>query len=140
VTGDNRRKAIEQELKQSALAMQAARALRDLGLYNDALSRLYYGVFHATTALLLTEGVEPRRHRAIAGLLGAHFIPSGALRAEDMATVNRIQGYRDLADYERTWEANAGIAEPAFTEAERLIARIRELIEGGGWTSPPAGT
>lgn len=64
MTGDNRRSAIGQELRQGASALMAARALRDLDLYNYALSRLYYARFHAITALLLTEGVEPRPRRA----------------------------------------------------------------------------
>jgi uncharacterized protein (UPF0332 family) len=35
-----------------------------------ALNRLYYALYHTVTALLLTTGVEPRRHRALPGLLG----------------------------------------------------------------------
>ncbi len=47
MTEDNRRTAIEQEMRHSAAALKAAHALRDLGLCNDALSRLYYALFHA---------------------------------------------------------------------------------------------
>jgi hypothetical protein len=78
-----------------------ARLLKDAGLYNDALSRLYPALHHVTIALLLTEGIEPRRRRAISSLLSAHFLPSGTLTAEDIAIVSRTQSYRDLADYER---------------------------------------
>jgi uncharacterized protein (UPF0332 family) len=133
VNGDNRRSAIGQELRQGASALMAARALRDLDLHNDALSRLYYALFHAVTALLLTEGVEPRRHRALAGLLGTHFVSSGALRPEDIAVVSRTQSYRDLADYERTWEATRAIADAAFADVESLLTRIHALLELGGW-------
>jgi uncharacterized protein (UPF0332 family) len=133
MTGENRRSAIGQEMKQGAAALRAARALRDLDLHNDALSRLYYALFHAITALLLTEGVEPRRHRALAGLLGTHFLSSGALRPEDIAVVSRTQTYRDLADYERTWEATRAIADAAFVDVESLLTRIHALLDLGGW-------
>jgi uncharacterized protein (UPF0332 family) len=133
VTNDNRQVAIELELRQSERALKAAYALRDLGLYNDALSRLYYAVFHAMTALLLTEGVEPRRHRAIAGLLGTHILPTGALTAADISVLSRSYGQRDLADYERTWEATADIVAGAFAEVLPLIEKAREILRQGGW-------
>jgi uncharacterized protein (UPF0332 family) len=139
MTQDNRRVAIQQDLEQCATALKAARALRDMGLYNDALSRLYYALYHATTALLLTEGVEPRRHRAIAGLLSAHFSRAGVLTAEEVAVVSRTQSYRDLADYERSWQATPAIAEEAFAAVEPLIERIREILDRDGWTRPLSG-
>jgi uncharacterized protein (UPF0332 family) len=97
--------------------------LRDAGLYNDALNRLYYALYHAVTALLLTSGIEPRRHRALPGLLGTHF--AGTLSPTDLATVARAATWRDLADYERTWEANAEVTLQAFQEIEPLMHRVR---------------
>jgi uncharacterized protein (UPF0332 family) len=138
MTGENRRAAIEQELRQAKLALDAARILRDASLHNDSLSRLYYAVLHVMTALLLTEGVEPRRHRAMAGLLGTHFVASGALGAADIAVVSRMATYRDLADYERTWEATREITDAAFLEAEPLIERARALLVSGGWIDAPS--
>jgi uncharacterized protein (UPF0332 family) len=85
VTEDNRKQAIAQDLRQSELAMKGARLLKDAGLYNDALSRLYYALHHATLALLMTESIEPRRHRAVSSLLSTHFLSSGKLAAEDIA-------------------------------------------------------
>jgi uncharacterized protein (UPF0332 family) len=70
VTDDDRRLAIAQELRHGRAALRAARSLRDLGLHNDALNRLYYALFHHVLCLLLIEGVEPRRHAALPGLLG----------------------------------------------------------------------
>lgn len=45
MTEDNRKVAIQQDLHQCSTAMKAAGALRDMGLYNDALSRLYWILF-----------------------------------------------------------------------------------------------
>jgi hypothetical protein len=59
------RDAVRRDMHHGQQALAAAVALRDLGMRNDALSRAYYAGFHLAAALLLTEGVEPRRHRAI---------------------------------------------------------------------------
>ena len=120
---------IQLELGHARSAHSAARLLRDAGLYNDALNRLYYALYHVVTALLLSAGVEPRRHRALPGLLGTHFAQS--LGPAELAVVARAATWRDLADYERTWQANAEVIAQAFAEIEPLIARLEELLNTG---------
>lgn len=133
MTDDNRRAAIELELQHGKGALEAARALSGLALHNDALNRLYYALFHHVLALLLIEGVEPRRHAAIAGLLGQHVVGRHVLTAADVAVVSRTQTFRELADYERTWQADHAIAAAAFGEVEPLIARIADYLSESGW-------
>jgi uncharacterized protein (UPF0332 family) len=69
VTDENRR---ENALNEAALgddASKAARALVDLGLPNDAVSRAYYAAFHYGRAVLLCHGLEPKTHRGVLALL-----------------------------------------------------------------------
>lgn len=131
MTDEHRRDAIAKELRHADRALEAARLLRGAALYNDALSRLYYALFHAAAALLLTEGIEPRRHRALPHLLGTHF--PALMTAADIAQVSRAATYRDLADYERTWEATEEIARDAFAVVEALLDRIRAHLASGKW-------
>lgn len=131
MTDDIQREAVRQELRHAEASLREARLLRDAGLFNGALNRLYYALFHALTALLLTAGVEVRRHRSLPGLVGTHF--GAVLDAAERATIARAATYRDLADYERTWEATAEIAAAAFDEVEPLIARVQGLLRAGGW-------
>jgi uncharacterized protein (UPF0332 family) len=133
LTKANRRTAVALELRQGAVALRAAAALRQLGMHNDALSRLYYAVFHHACALLLTEGVEARLHASVPSLLGQHFVAAGRLTAGDVASFSRALSFRSLADYERTWVATEEVAAAAFEEAERFIARARELLVAEGW-------
>jgi uncharacterized protein (UPF0332 family) len=114
------------ELRQASSAHRSAQLLRDAGLYNDSLNRLYYALYHTVTALLLTTGVEPRRHRALPGLLGTHF--AATLSPTDLSIVARAATWRDLADYERTWEADSVVTLQAFAEIEPLMERVRQLV------------
>jgi len=134
MTNDNRRLAIGRELEHGRRALAAARMLEQGGLHNDALSRLYYALFHHVAALLLTEGVDPSSHRALPGLLGQHFVLRGVLTAADVAVVSRTGSYRELADYERTWDATADVVAGAVAEVEGLIRRIESVLVEGGWT------
>ena len=63
--------------------MRAARVLVDASLLHDAESRLYYAIYHAAVALLLTEGLEPRSHAGTASMLGLHFVKTGRMDPED---------------------------------------------------------
>ncbi len=132
MTGENRKAAIAQEIRQGESALAAARALRGLRLHNDALNRLYYALFHHVVALLLVEGVEPRRHGAIPGLLGQHVVGRHALTAADVALFSRTQTFRELADYERTWTADDAIAAVAFGEVVPAIERIASYLRDAG--------
>lgn len=44
------------------------------------------------------------------------------------SVVTRAATWRDLADYERTWQANAEVTVQAFSEIEPLMSRLRELL------------
>lgn len=136
MTDDERRVGVALELRHARAALSAARLLEGASLHNDALSRLYYALFHTMTALLLTEGVEPRRHRSLPGLLGAKFSASGLLDAVDIAAVSRAATYRDLADYERTWEATAEVTAAAFAELVPMIDRVESHLAKAGWVAP----
>jgi len=128
MTDEMQASAVALELRHADSAHQAARLLRDAGLYNDALNRLYYALYHTVAALLLTSSVEARRHRALPGLLGTHF--AGTLSPTELSIVARASTWRDLADYERTWEANLEVTAQAFGEIEPLMARVRALALG----------
>jgi uncharacterized protein (UPF0332 family) len=133
VNDENRRVAIRDEVAHGDSALTAARLLRDSLLWNDALSRLYFALFHYATALLLTEGVEPMSHKALPGLIGLHIVRTGRMTASDVAIIGHAWQWRTLADYERSWNADADATSKAFAEIEPLIDRIVELLRTGGW-------
>lgn len=133
MTGENRRAAIADEIAHGAAALRAARLLRDNQLWNDALSRLYYALFHYATALLLTEGIEPTSHKALPGLLGRHFVRTGRMTPTEAAVVGHAWQWRTLADYERSWNADADAASKAFGEVEPLLERFADVLRAGGW-------
>ena len=119
--------SVASEVRHGRSALAAASALRGLGMHNDALSRLYYAVFHHATALLLTEGVEPRRHRAIPGLLLTHLGGAG-FDATDAARLGRLSTYRDMADYERAFDATTELVDAAFVDALAFVAKATNCL------------
>lgn len=123
---------VRREAAHGTQALTAARALLDLGLMNDALARTYYAAFHFATALLLTEGVEPRRHRSLPGLIGTHLAGAG-FDAGDAARLGRLSTYRDMADYERSFDATEALVREAIADAEAFIAKAEVCLKARGF-------
>lgn len=70
-SGESERTATELEIAQTAL--RAATALLDLGLVMDAVSRLYYAVFHAARAALMARERHAKTHSGQLTLFNSTF-------------------------------------------------------------------
>jgi uncharacterized protein (UPF0332 family) len=135
VTGENRRATAAAELARSDESLRAASVLLEAGLLHDAESRLYYAIYHAAMALLLTEGIEPRSHAGVASLLGLHFIKTGRMDADDGRLFARIQKYRIEADYSREFVLTERALRDDLAACQGFILRARTLVSqstGGG--------
>jgi hypothetical protein len=144
LTDPNRRAHVAAELRRSEEALRAARSLLDLGLYADAVSRAYYAALHAAQALLLTEGVEPRTHRGVSGMLGLHFVVPGRIAPDRAKDLSRLEQFREEADGcrlrpqrgERRGFAWAGLPSCGFTGAGHKMISSRDDARRSGAPTP----
>ena len=74
MTNQNKKINISQELERAKECLKSAELLVTHGQYADAVSRLYYYVYHNIRVLLLSSGLEPKTHEGALRLLGLHFI------------------------------------------------------------------
>jgi hypothetical protein len=130
---------VADELSHSEEAMRAAEALLGLNLPRDAINRLYYALYHATLALLLTEGLEPTSHHGVLSLLGMHFIKPGRLPAALGATLRRIQAYREAADYTRGFVLPDEECRQEFEAGRHFLGAARQLLAQMGYPSSSGG-
>ncbi|MBI5477955.1 MAG: HEPN domain-containing protein [Deltaproteobacteria bacterium] len=133
MTEANRRRNARSEAGLGDDALQAAAALLQLGLHNDAASRAYYAAFHYARALLLTEGLEPRTHRGLGSLLGERFGVTGRLRPEALAILARLQTYRMAADYEAAERLSIERASLEVADAHAFVDEALAVLKAGGW-------
>lgn len=83
-------------------------ALDDIGEMLDTevsvralYSRLYYALFYAAKAALVSEGVTPKTHRGTASQLNQVLYDDKEMVArEEAILLQRMQQKRDMADYE----------------------------------------
>ena len=128
MTDANRRINVASEFVRADESMQAARLLVEAGLLHDAESRLYYAIYHAAIAVLLTEGVEPRSHAGTVSLLGLHFVKTGRMGAEDARLYARIQKYRIESDYGRDFPLTLDALREDLEACEGFLDRARGIV------------
>jgi uncharacterized protein (UPF0332 family) len=130
---DSRRANIAAELEKASNSLRAARALYELGLFDECVGRAYYAVFHLVCALLLTDGLEARSHRGVDHLLNLHFVRAGRLAPDCAIAFARLAQYRLQADYARAFRFTREAARAELDLAESTSATLRQHLRDDNW-------
>jgi len=118
LTEEERRLLAGRELEASHASWEAAEVLVHQRLYVDALTRAYFGLFHAARALLFSEGYDARGPNAVVEVLSLRFA-GPQMPPEAPAVLARGQRYRELADWGVGWTVTP----------ERVLAEIEVYEE-----------
>lgn len=94
-----------------------------------AANRLYYSLFHATSALFVNDGVAVSCHRGVKAKLGQHYILTGKMSAEHSQFLAKMETLRDKADYNIMFVATEEDILPNVELAESFIKTIEQMIK-----------
>lgn len=118
-------------MERSERSLSASRLLIDHGFPTEAVSRAYYAMFYAATALLHSEGIIASKHAAVIAQVGQHFAKTGRLAVHLHRALIDMFDERQLADY-----SGAGIGEDRAQDAHQTATEFvsavgRYLIQEG---------
>lgn len=114
--------------------LEVAEKLLKSGDYEDAVSRAYYAVFHATQALLLTEGERAETHKGIVTLFGLLFVKTGKFSKHIGKYLANLKDDRESGDYEVFSYIDRETAETAISESKEFLNETKLYLEGLGVT------
>lgn len=120
--------AIRQDLAHSRDELESARILIREKKHRQALSRAYYAVFYAATAILESKNIRRAKHSGVQSAFGQHLIKTKIIEAEYGNIYTRIREARELSDYERGFVPLADFAEEKIGEAEKFVTRIENYF------------
>lgn len=106
-----------------------ARRLFASGDYEDAVSRAYYAIYHATQALLLTEGQRAETHRGVITLFGLLFVKTGKFNKNLGKFLANLKDDRESGDYEIFSYIEKETAETALKEAEEFLKESKIYLK-----------
>lgn len=126
---DNDRKAlIDYRLQKAYDALKEADILRKSNFHSTAISRLYYAVFYAASALMLNENIQAATHAGIKQMLGLHFISKGRIDHKTgklFQTLFEKRHSNDYDDFIFTTDEEVAQLQP---EAKNFVDTIAALI------------
>ena len=97
--------------------------------YEDSVSRAYYAVFHATQALLLTEGAHTETHKGVVTLFGLLFVKTGKFSKNIGKYLANLKDDRESGDYEVFSYIEKETAETALSEAREFLTGAKRYLQ-----------
>lgn len=115
--------------------LEVAERLLKSGDYEDAVSRAYYAVFHATQALLLTEGEQAETHKGVVTLFGLLFVKTGKFDKNLGKYLANLKDERESGDYEVFSYIDEETAKIAIDEAKEFLTEAKLYLNKLGTIS-----
>ncbi|MCX7048734.1 MAG: HEPN domain-containing protein [Candidatus Sumerlaeota bacterium] len=120
---------INYRLERAAQALREAEANFGQGYRDLALSRSYYAMFYAASALLLTRNLQTKSHSGLLMLFHREFVNQGIIDRQFAVWLRDLFSQRQLADYEDFYESTQKDAEEAIGHAREFIEMARNMVQ-----------
>ena len=120
---------VSANLDRAYKSIDAAKELLSNGYYDFAASLAYYAAFYASTALLLWEEREFRKHSGVIAAIHHSFVKTGKLDDKYGKDLNWLFELRGVGDYGVTAHVPEQEAARAIEAAEGIVHAIRKLIQ-----------
>ena len=98
-------------------------------LWGLAANRLYYALFHAVSAMFISDRHEVGTHRGDVGRFGLLYVQTGFFTKEEGHLYGRLQGLREDGDYNCSIDVARDDLERYIEPTMELIAKIKEYIK-----------
>jgi uncharacterized protein (UPF0332 family) len=109
--------------------LDAAKELLKNGYLDDAISRAYYSMFHAASAVLLAEGVTVESHSGLKTMFGLRLIKTGKIDKYYAKTLDKLKDERENGDYDIFTSFDREDAEKDVREAEIFLAEMKRYLK-----------
>lgn len=85
-------------------AFDAAKLLAENGFWNSAVNRLYYALFYADNALLVSNEIQSKSHSATKSQFSRFFVKTGKFDKKHGRLLSELFDWRQRGDYENIFD------------------------------------
>lgn len=125
------KKEMEEHLRRSEELILVAEELCEREHWADAVSRAYYAMFHAATAVLLNMGTERASHRALIAAFGEHVAKPGLMDREFHRYLMDAFAARGISDYFPSPDITPGKARETLDRAREFLSAAKNNLQTG---------
>jgi uncharacterized protein (UPF0332 family) len=101
----------------------------ELGYFHVTISRAYYAMFYAASALLASKNITRSRHSGVLSAFGENFVRTGEIEPEYARMLGNAFDSRLDSDYDVTFVPDHSMAEEVLKDAGSFVERIRRYFE-----------
>ncbi len=126
---EDRKALIAYRQEKADMALDDAAFLTDAGKFGLAANRLYYALYYAASALLLSKGIATKRHSGLMTQINMHFVKTGILSKDEGALFKVMFSLRHEDDYEDFIEVEKADIDEYTPQATALVKKLKDLVE-----------
>ena len=108
--------------------LEDARCNMKMCRWNSAANRLYYALFHAVTALFVSDGLSVGSHNGARTVFGKEYVLTGLATEDEAKLFAQMETMRERADYDAAFKASDEVVKERFCRVESMIQHIVEII------------
>jgi len=120
---------IEAYVHRAQQALEVARGNFEELYWADALSKCYYAMFYAASALVRTKGFRPSKHSAVIAAVGEHFAKPGLIDQKLHRLLIDMFDERQVADYEVLLSITEERARMGLEAADQFVVAVTSYLE-----------
>jgi uncharacterized protein (UPF0332 family) len=128
LTETDRKALVSYRLDKARSTFEDAVFVASAGRWNLAVNRLYYALFHAASALLLTKGFVTHTHKGVLVQMNLQFVKTGVLDKEDGVLLSQLFCLRQEADYEDFIEMTEEQVNDFIPRTRLLLDKIMQIV------------
>lgn len=125
---EDRKVLVILELEKSDKTLSEMEVQLQNGLWGLAANRLYYALFHAVSALLISEKHEVGTHRGAVNKFSLFFVKTGLFSLAEGKLYSQLQKLREDGDYNCSIDIDQADIEEKVKPTKELIGHIKQYI------------
>lgn len=128
ITEEEKNSLIQYRVEKSKDVFQEALDVAGLNHWNLTVNRLYYAVFHLSSALLLRDGHTARTHSGIIRMIMMNYVRTGLLSTEEGELITSLFNMRQTGDYDDLYDWTRKQIEPMIEPTKNLLEKLESIL------------
>ncbi len=127
---EEREIVVRLEMEKADSTFAENEGLVEKGYWNTLANRLYYALFHAVSALLISDGREVGSHKGAAIRFHQYYVRTGIFSEDEGSFYSQMETLREKADYNCFFKVSEADVKARIETTRQMIEKVRRYIEG----------
>lgn len=122
LSADDKKALVDYRIEKAYASFEEAKKVAEISLWNLAANRLYYALYHAASALLLSDGYTSHTHKGLMSQISLNYVKDGKILPEEGKLIRQMFNKRREGDYE-------DFEETTEEEIQEAMPKVKELVD-----------